>query len=868
MDTFYWILQYIWVLISYIFIMYIWPSVVFKKHLVGKSRTYRFAFCTVVMVALINIACIALGLPYLLYGWLYRLIFYGVFLFSLLRGKKINRTVIRKFKNLIGGTYGFKSMLSDVFKYIKSYVKKTARLFTEGMKGRWFEYITLAILVIFGLVYFSYGAFNDYSFGCGDIYTHTQWTYQITENNIFSSGIYPEGMHFFIYSMITLFGVPLYSAMIHTGCVTVFVILISAYILFRELFKWRYSPLIALALFLILDIREVDTLYSMCRLQWSLPQEFGFPAMFLCTAYLIRYLRFSIVEKKAKKTPPDVVAVPKKKFRIKLPLCFKDENLFLFTISLAVTIIIHFYATIMAFFLCLGVAFALIRKIFTRKILPLMTGIFAGLMIAIVPFAVCFVAGIRLQGSLYWAMSLFSPPETETEEENATEEENNNADIKDSDDKTVDLGNTGRQLRFEGENVFVAGKDDTAAVNGVVAANTGSEIFGMAAAGAALLERISALPVILLKTGYEGIDGDRGIIIFIFTMLAIIIWLVLTISEHIYIKKNDLAGVEKKSYIGYLILALIGIILHLFYCSGELGIPWIMEPYRVGSIAVLFGYAVFVVPFDVIMDKFGERLKFRVPEIIVGCLIVFLYFGSKLTGSFHGYLLYQTTRYNSSVMVTKQISATLPDESFTIVSTTDELYQILGKSYHEELIQFYNEAEVVSYTIPTEYIFIFVEKNPLLRSQYHFFTGPDWLAEEKYRHFYEQWGMESEGDELRKMTINEDYANLFFGKFPASADVYATLWQRTLLFSKIFVWCQKFNAMYPNELHVYYEDDDFLCYYLHQNPRNLYELATMDTSVMVPPESYNKPIWPKNYQDGMLKEEDEDEENEEDNEGD
>ena len=42
----------------------------------------------------------------------------------------------------------------------------------------------------------------------------------------------------------------------------------------------------------------------------------------------------------------------------------------------------------------------------------------------------------------------------------------------------------------------------------------------------------------------------------------------------------------------------------------------------------------------------------------------------------------------------------------------------------------------------------------------------------------------------------------------------------------------------------------------------------MDTSVMVPPESYNKPIWPKNYQDGMLKEEDEDEENEEDNEGD
>ena len=70
----------------------------------------------------------------------------------------------------------------------------------------------------------------------------------------------------------------------------------------------------------------------------------------------------------------------------------------------------------------------------------------------------------------------------------------------------------------------------------------------------------------------------------------------------------------------------------------------------------------------------------------------------------------------------------------------------------------------------------------------------------------------------------------------------------------MYVWCQKFNAMYPNELHIYYEDDDFLCYYLHQNPRNLYELATMDPAVMVPPEDYGKPIWPANYKDRMLKE--------------
>ena len=78
---------------------------------------------------------------------------------------------------------------------------------------------------------------------------------------------------------------------------------------------------------------------------------------------------------------------------------------------------------------------------------------------------------------------------------------------------------------------------------------------------------------------------------------------------------------------------------------------------------------------------------------------------------------------------------------------------------------------------------------------------------------------------------------------------------RVVLFSKAFEWCQKFNAMYPNELHTFYEDEDLLVYYLRQNPRNLYELATMDTSLMLPPESYSMPIWPNDYRNHMQSEE-------------
>ena len=223
--------------------------------------------------------------------------------------------------------------------------------------------------------------------------------------------------------------------------------------------------------------------------------------------------------------------------------------------------------------------------------------------------------------------------------------------------------------------------------------------------------------------------------------------------------------------------------------------------------------------------------------------MIAVYVTCLVTGRFRGYLVYQITRYNSEVMLTDKIVNSLPKDKYTIVSSTDELYQIIGHGFHEELVQFINEAEVVTYTIPTDYIFIFVEKNAIQRNQDHFVTGPSWFAQNS-RYYKTMPGKNSEGDELRKQMIDEKLANVYFGKMPLSISVYGSLWQRVVLNSKMFVWCQRFNAMYPNELHVFYEDDDLICYYLHQNPRNLYELAAFDPAVMISPDEYDDPIWP------------------------
>ena len=45
MDTWYWALEYVRVFFAYVMILFVWPSVVFRDYLRGRSRTVRFAFC-------------------------------------------------------------------------------------------------------------------------------------------------------------------------------------------------------------------------------------------------------------------------------------------------------------------------------------------------------------------------------------------------------------------------------------------------------------------------------------------------------------------------------------------------------------------------------------------------------------------------------------------------------------------------------------------------------------------------------------------------------------------------------------------------------------------------------------------------------
>ena len=381
MDTVYWIIEYGKVFCGYLFLMYIWPSVVFGGHLKDKTRTYRFSFCVTVQVVIVNTVVLMLGLFHVLNRWTVVLLFYGIFMC----------VCVKKLVFFLRSGIRFSGIEKKRYRLRHIRLRIKERLWEIGRKISPFVYKNgiLAAVLIFGMAYFSYGAFQIHSYGWGDLYAHHEWIYGLTQGNIFSDGVYPEAMHCFIYTMSMLFGIRVYSILLFLQGIHVTVFLVSVYLLLREVFHWRYSPVFVLMLFLTVDVVSADYVYSMFRLQITLPLEFGLHTQFLCALYLIRYLR-------------ETVNFTRKGKTLKF---YWDENLFLFMMSLSASISIHFYVTIMAFILCVSFALFALKKILSwNYLLSLSLSVACGCVIAITPMAGALASGIPFNYSIQWAM--------------------------------------------------------------------------------------------------------------------------------------------------------------------------------------------------------------------------------------------------------------------------------------------------------------------------------------------------------------------------------------------------------------------------------------------------------------------------------
>ncbi|MCM1089480.1 MAG: hypothetical protein NC413_01450 [Muribaculum sp.] len=836
LTTLYWLLEYGKVFLAYMFILFIWPSVVFGRFLKGKSLTFRFGFCVTFQNVLINTVVLLLGLIHLLQPLMVQILFYATFLCVLVKDVHWGEKQYKQLRRLLNGTYGVKKLFADVAELVGGKLRREWDKFLEMMRGRWWEYGLLSVILIYGAVYFSYGAFQDYSYGFGDMYPHNAWVYGLAQGQVFSAGVYPEGMHCFIYAMHTLFGIRIYSCLLFTAGIHILIFLLSAYLLFKEVFRWRYTPMIALTAFLTVDVVCINEIYSMSRLQWTLPQEFGLFSQFLCAAFLVRYLRLGAP---ARKPEGGFMALIFKSYRpIHIPGAaerppeytqnYWDENLLVFLLALAASLAIHFYVTIMAFFLCVAFVPAWLRRILdSKRLIPLVAAVFAGFLIAVLPMAGALASGIPFQGSIGWAMSVINGTEGEGGGEiivddsgeeitgNIFESFRENQDNKEPDDteSTGQSGQIGQSGQPSPEQEYPGAEFQTK--------TKVSLSQRMERLGEALWNKLQALYYEGYVTLYR--QERAGLIVF-WTVAALVLWLAarvfLTGISLIRGREGyDLSGVD-----GYFSLTLSSVLFMVMYCAGSLGLPSLIAGSRLCSVTQLLILGVMMIPLDLLASVVMPRMSESIVRAVSVLCVAAFYLGTMVTGTFHGYLYYELTRYNAAVMVTYSVTNRLPAGSFTVVSTVDELYQLNQYGYHEEAINFVNRSDDEEYSLPSEHVFIYVEKKPLEYAQSHFFTGPKWLAWEKYPAYYETFV--SQCPDITSSQIAEE-GEVYQGKFADSSRVYSNLEQRTMLESKLYLWCKEFERLYPGELHTYYEDDDFVCYYIRQNTLSQYSFGIL-----------------------------------------
>lgn len=725
-DVLYEAIEYGKVLLGYVFLMFLAPSVIFYKHLSHKPLVYRFGFCVTVVPVCLNMLVLVLGLFHILSMHLTALILAGT----------IGVSVVRLIWPHLVRTYRQDLTAQRMY---------TALHFPNFLRKENAVYIFLwAVILLFGAVYFTYGAFQVSCYGFGDLYVHHSWIYGLMQGEIYKGGIYPQAMHCFVFCLKALLGIPVFSGLRFLQCVHVVVFLVSAGCLLTEIFRWRYTPILALLLFLTLNVRGAVMITIMSRLQWSLPMEFGLPYVFLCALFLIRYIKGAAEEAESK----DARAY------------WKNENLLIFALAVAAVLSTHYFSTIMAFLVCLAAALSAFRKVFRPKcLLPLVAAALCSLLITSVPMVWALAGGVPFQGSINWALNTISEVEA-----------------------------TGTQ----------------------------------ALPGITIGTRIARLCHAIYREGYARLYGkDRGTLLLALSGVSLALCLVGKIRRAKWAKGTEY---------GYIPMILMSVIYVVTYAMPQMGLPQIIAEGRFSSIGHPLTLASALIPLDIAgaftAERYGKVLLRRAAVVTA----IVIYAVIHLSGNYHGFLYYELSRYPSAVTLTRTIMENCEPHTYVIVSTTDELYQMIEKGLHIELLSFLENTEDAKdeYYLWTNDLFFFVEKKPLYYAQLYFAQGPSWLAKERYpddgwRGYQTMsWGI-SQAPYVITSEISPDKAQQEILETDPWKK-YLKLQNREVLESQAYEQCMHLMAAYPDQMEIYYEDEYMVCFHLKQeftNPCNL-----------------------------------------------
>ncbi|MBP5282765.1 MAG: hypothetical protein J6Z22_09750, partial [Lachnospiraceae bacterium] len=243
----------------------------------------------------------------------------------------------------------------------------------------------------------------------------------------------------------------------------------------------------------------------------------------------------------------------------------------------------------------------------------------------------------------------------------------------------------------------------------------------------------------------------------------------------------------------------------LFMCivmmSKDLSIPVLMDKNRTSIYLAYF----FVILLGMILDQFlamgmvlieSETMQKIFPTVIAAVCFVFL----GLLGWVRMPAHVEAFQKNGAIICVENILRENAPQTFNIISANDEMRMVEEYGYHFEvstlLIQNMGDNAKNYLEVPSSKVYVFIEKIPGV-----------------YDEPYEGSGKPISRESASKPLPFRMGFSMYKGE------------NRHVIMSKLYFWAQTFGKMYENEMSVYYEDDEFVCYEITQNVDRPYDMS-------------------------------------------
>lgn len=760
-DTNAYVLSMIKVLLCCVIRDFVIPLIVWRKYLKNKSYGYRFWFCVITQASLqINLV--------LLLGFFdicnrYTILGSNILVYTLILWNFSDKKVFGRCRRYMGELWNaykeerfLKFIMIGLADYFKESFKRFRRLpIWSYLKANWLEGLLLTALVIYNIWFLTHNVMYYHCYQFSDIPVHQSWIYDLEHGTLFSNGIYPFGMHAMVYLIRIIAGINLREIMLYAGAYQTVLLMIALFLLAKEIFYAKYTP--------IAVVMIISFMLNQSRFAASLPQEAGMYTVVGLAYFMIRYLH-----EDRKKFVIESDSGLRRFFRINsyINRRYITSEAILLMLCVALVVAYHFYTAIAAVFLVIAIGLAYMPRILKKQyLIPIMfCGIMGGV-IAVLPMGACYAKGIPFQESMEWATTVIANEEWKGSDANyqdqlATKQGLGSQDPNSPENTSPKNDETGKDGEKKRSKVDYSSMTP---LEIIIFVFEGMYNFGLMA-----MFGSSATQVMFLC-----------MLIGFFCGLLMLLW-----------RKTRCIGHD------YIAMILNMIILCIIGAAQTLGIVELIAAARASTFAEPFIGLIFMLPLDFafrILGRWKNRYYRTVLNMIslgmcglVAILIVEM-------GWYHAFFDVNQAYYNESEYLTRNIKKSYERLSYTIVSPTEEFYDVRDYGRKTELSEFIDmvDGKGDAFTFPTKYVFFFVEKKVLQDYKYG------------------------------SVGVSLKYAAMDFIYLTNSQDYF---FQRAIIESKAYYWAQKMLKVYPRNFKVYYEDDIYVAYILEQNTYNPYNL--------------------------------------------